>query len=72
MSATTSKRILPTFFTCHEGVLLIDSIVTGMGWSKKLSNDSAQPNDQSRSKHSVAGSCRSVLDPIHWNAAATQ
>jgi hypothetical protein len=32
MSATTSKRILPTSFTGHKGVLIIDSIVTGMGW----------------------------------------
>lgn len=27
-----SKRILPTSFTGHKGVLLIDSIVTAMGW----------------------------------------
>jgi hypothetical protein len=32
MSATTSKRILPTSCTGHKGVLLIDSIVIGMGW----------------------------------------
>src|SRR6266576_1991729 len=27
-----SKRILPTSFTGHKGVLLIDSVVTEMGW----------------------------------------
>lgn len=29
---TKTKRILPTSFTGHKGVLLIDGIVTGMGW----------------------------------------
>jgi len=31
-SQAKSKRILPTSFTGHKGVLLIDSIVTNMGW----------------------------------------
>jgi len=31
-SQNKSKKILPTSFTGHKGVLLIDSIVTNMGW----------------------------------------
>ena len=31
-SQTKSKRILPTSFTGHKGVLLIDTVVTNMGW----------------------------------------
>jgi Domain of unknown function (DUF4365) len=31
-SQTKSKRILPTSFTGHKGVLLIDGVVTNMGW----------------------------------------
>lgn len=31
-SQSKSKRILPTSFTGHKGVLLIDGIVTKMGW----------------------------------------
>jgi hypothetical protein len=31
-SQIKTKKILPTSFTGHKGVLLIDGVVTKMGW----------------------------------------